>query len=61
MTLAVEEGVCRWCGARIYLVRVSINNWDWVTDLKLPHATRQCNANWEWLAARLQQPVLAQS
>jgi hypothetical protein len=36
--IAVEESVCQWCGARIYLVRVSINNWEWVTDLKRPHA-----------------------
>ena len=33
---AVEESVCQWCGARIYLVRVCINNWEWVTDLKRP-------------------------
>ena len=43
--------------ARIYLVRVSINNWEWVTDLNRPHATWKCNANAEWPAARLHQPV----
>jgi hypothetical protein len=32
MSIAVEESVCQWCGAPIYLVRVSINNWEWVTD-----------------------------
>ena len=35
---AVEESVCQWCGVRIYLVRVSINNWEWITDLKRPRA-----------------------
>ena len=55
---AVEESVCQWCSARIYLVRVSINNWEWVTDLKRPHATWQCYADAEWPAARLHQPVL---
>src|SRR6516162_7665753 len=38
MTPAVKESVCQWCGARIYLVRVSINNWEWATDLKQPRA-----------------------
>jgi hypothetical protein len=55
---AVEESVCQWCNARIYLVRVCINNWEWVTDRKRPHATRQCHADVEWPAARLHQPVL---
>jgi hypothetical protein len=55
---AVEESVCQWCGARIYLVRVSINNWEWVTDLKRPRATWKCYADAEWPAARLHQPVL---
>jgi hypothetical protein len=54
--IAVEESVCQWCGARIYLVRVSINNWEWVTDLKRPHAWN-CYANAEPPAARLHQPV----
>ena len=55
---AVEESVCQWCGAQIYLVRVSINNWEWVTDLKWPRATWKCYADAEWPAARLHQPVL---
>ena len=56
---AVEESVCQWCGARIYLVRVSINNWEWVTDLKQrPHATWKCYADAEWPAARLHHPIL---
>jgi len=55
---AVEESVCHWCGAVIYLVRVSINNWEWVTDLKRPRATWKCYADAEWPAARSHQPVL---
>ena len=55
---AVEESVCQWCGAGIYLVRVSINNWEWVTDLKQPRATWKCYADAELPAARLHQPVL---
>jgi hypothetical protein len=61
MTIAVEDSVCRWCGARIYLVRVSINNWEWVTDLKRPRATWKSYADAEWPAARLHQPVLLDS
>ena len=56
---AVKESVCHWCSARIYLVRVSINNWEWVTDLtRPPRATWKCYADAEWPAARLHQPVL---
>ena len=50
---AVKESVCQSCGPRIYLVRVSINNWEWVTELKRSHATWKCYANPEWSAARL--------
>ena len=55
---AVEESVCQWCGARIYLVRVTINNWEWVTDLKRPYANWKCYADSEWPVARSHQPVL---
>jgi len=58
---AVEESVCQWCGARIHLVRVSINNWEWVTNLKRPGATWKCHADPEWPAARLHRPVLLDS
>jgi Zn-finger protein len=58
MSIAVEESVCQWCGAPIYLVRESINNWEWVTDLKRPRTTWKCFADAEWPAARLHQPVL---
>ena len=57
-TAPFEESVCQWCGTRIYLVRVSINNWEWVTGLKRPRVTWQCHADAEWPAARLHQPVL---
>ena len=57
-TAPFEESVCQWCGARIYLVHVSINNWEWFTDLKRPRATWKCYADAEWPAARLHQPVL---
>jgi len=55
---AVEESVCQWCGVRIYLVRVSINNWEWITDLKRPRATWKCYADADWPAARFHQLVL---
>ena len=55
---AVEESVCQWCGARIYLVRVSINNWEWVTDLKRPYANWKCYADAEWPEAPSHKPVL---
>ena len=55
---AVEESICQWCGARIYLVRVTINNWEWVTDLKRPYANWKCYADAEWPMARSHQPVL---
>ena len=55
---AVEESVCQWCGAQIYLVRMSINNWELVTDLTRPRATWKCYADAEWPAARSDQPVL---
>ena len=55
---AVKESVCQSCGARIYLVRVTINNWEWVTDLKRPYANWKCYADADWPAARSHQPVL---
>jgi len=58
MTIPVEESVCKWCRKRIYLVRVSINNWEWVTDLKRQGATWKCYADAEWPAGRLHRPVL---
>ena len=58
MTPAVKESVCQWCGARIYLIRVSINNWEWATDVKRPRATWKCDADAEWPAARSHRPVL---
>jgi hypothetical protein len=35
---------------------MSINNWEWVADLKQPRATWKCDADAEWPAARLHQP-----
>jgi hypothetical protein len=61
MTIAVEESVCQWCGARIYLVRVSINNWEWVTEVKRPRATWKCYADAQWPAGRLHRSVLLDS
>jgi hypothetical protein len=55
---AVEDSVCQWCGARIYLVRVTINNWEWVPDMKRPYANLKCYADAEWPVARSHQPVL---
>jgi len=53
---AVEESVCQWCGARIYLVRVTINNWEWVTDRKRPYANWKCYADAEWPAGLTTHP-----
>jgi hypothetical protein len=61
MTTRVDESVCQWWGARIYLVRTSINNWEWATDLRRPRATWKCYADPEWPVARLHQPVLLYS
>ena len=55
---AVKESVCQSCGARIYLVRVTIDNWEWVTDLKRPYANWKCYADAELPVARSHQPVL---